>query len=259
MKQQYKTDGPESPDGTLWWHLKLTPGTKWQPYGGEKRLAAYLYFEAEVGDRFTMRELREGLGTDGVADDAEQLNRRLRALRPDDWIIRSYKDDHSLPPNTYRLEAVGTRVWLGERNPRDKVSKLTEKVVIERDGRRCVVCGVGAGEEYPGEPGSFARMTIGHRVPGARRGGASPDDLQTECAHHNEAARDVLPDPEDFDEVLPAVRALKRAELRDVRNWMAAGRRSRSKLDLAYDRVLKLRPSEKERMLEAIDDIIGDE
>lgn len=257
VNDEYDPDGPYAPDGTPWWNLTLTPGKK-QRYGGEKRLAAYLYFNVEVGEHFTMKQLREELGVDGVAENAEHLNRRLRNLRPDGWIITSYKDDRSLPVDTYRLDAIGTRVWLGERNLRDKVSKLTERIVMERDGRRCVVCGVGAGEEYPGQPGSVARMTIGHRVPGERLGGANPDELQTECAHHNEAVRDVLPDPEEYGEVLPAVRALKTSELRDMRSWLVAGRRSRSKLDLAYDRVLKLRPSERERMIQFLSATLGE-
>lgn len=251
------TDGPETLDGTPWWHVKIEPGTVKKRYGGERRISAYLYFNVDVGQQFTMRELRDELGTEGVAENAEHLNRRLRALRPDGWAITSNKDDRSLATDAYRLDSIGTRVWLGERSPRIKVSKVTERIVMERDGRRCVVCGVGAGEEYPGDPQSVARMTIGHRIPGERLGGASPDELQTECSRHNEPARDLLPDPEHFDEVLPAVRALPRADLREMRRWLAAGRRSRSKLDLAYDRVLKLRPSEREEMIKTLTRIIG--
>ena len=257
VKKIYATDGPEAPDGTPWWLLKITPGTRKSPYGGEKRISAYLNFNLELGEKFTMRQLREEMGTDGVAENAEHFNRRLRNLRPDRWVITSYKDDRGLAQDCYRLDAIGTRVWLGERTRRDKVSGPTQKSVMERDGRRCVICGVGAGESYPGEPDSVARMTIGHRIPGQRRGGASPDDLQTECARHNETARDLLPDPEEFDEVLPAVRALRRDELRQMRTWLVNGRRSRSKLDLAYDRVLKLRPSEQEKMIEKLSDMVG--
>jgi hypothetical protein len=226
-------------------------------FGGEKRIAAYLYFNVEVGETFTMRQLRESLGTDGVAESAEQLNRRLRALRPDDWVITSYKDDRTLPPDTYRLDALGTRVWLGERNDRDQVSGATERIVMDRDGRRCVICSVGAGEGYPGQPGSVARLTVGHRVPGARRGGASPDELQTECARHNETARDEHPDPERHDEVWPSVRGLKAVELRQMAGWLQAGRRGRTKLDIAYDRVLRLSPAERARVLADIERMLG--
>lgn len=250
-------DGSLAPCGTPWWLLTVTPGSK-RRFGGEKRLAAYLNFNVEVGETFTMRQLREALGADGVAESAEQLGRRLRALRPDDWVITSYKDDRTLPPDTYRLDAVGTRVWLCERNDRDQVSGATERIVIERDGRRCVICSVGHGEEYPGQPGSVARLTVGHRVPGARRGGASPDDLQTECARHNESTRDEHPDPERYDEVWPSVRGLKGAELRQMAGWLRAGRRGRTKLEIAYDRVLRLTPAERERVLEEIERIVGD-
>lgn len=257
VKEEFKTDGPVTHDGEFWWQVQTTPGMN-QKYGGEKRISAYLNFNVEVGETFTMRELRDELGADGVAEDAEQLNRRLRNLRPDDWVIPSYKDDRSLAPNTYRLEAVGTRVWLGERNKRDKVSATTRRLVLERDSHTCAVCAIGAGEEYDEYPGTFARMTMGHRVPGQRLGGASVDDLQTECAMCNEPIRDQLPDPETFDEVLPEVRGLKGSDLREIRTWLQVGRRSRSKTERIYGRVRRLGVADRVRMSEEISRILGE-
>jgi hypothetical protein len=87
VRDEFKTHGPESPDGTPWWLVRTTPGTRRQPFGGVKRIAAYLNFEVEVGEHFTMRQLRQELGQDGVAETAEHFNRRLRELRPDGWQI----------------------------------------------------------------------------------------------------------------------------------------------------------------------------
>jgi hypothetical protein len=40
-----------------WWKLQLTPGSK-RPFGGEKRIAAYLYFNVEVGETEALNNLR---------------------------------------------------------------------------------------------------------------------------------------------------------------------------------------------------------
>ena len=158
------------------------PGKR-QKFGGEKRLAAWLQFEREVGETFTMKDLRAALGAEGVPDNAEHLNRRLRELRKDDWEITSYQDDRSLPPDTYRLDAKGTRVWLGERNPRNTVSLAIRTMVIRRDGGRCKICGIGSNEPYHHEPGTNAVMTVGHITP-QERGGTN---------YHRQPARRVLP------------------------------------------------------------------
>lgn len=257
MKDEFKTDGPHSPDGTPWWQVRTTPGTQKQKFGGEKRLAAYLNFNVAVGDTFTMRQLRQELGAGGLAEDAEHLNRRLRRLRPDGWGITSNKDDRSIPSDTYRLDAIGTRVWLGERNRASTISDLVRRQVLERDDHTCVVCGVRAGEEYDDLPGKFARLTAGHRVPGQRQGGATLDELQAECSRCNETVRDRIGNPETYAEVLPEVRGLKSSELKDLRKWLAAGQRTRSKTEQVHARIRRLAPSERVRMTETINRIIG--
>jgi hypothetical protein len=232
----------------------MVPGTR-QKFGQEKRLAAWLWFTADIGDHFTMKDARAALGED-APESAEHLNRRLRNLRPDDWVITSYKDDRTLPADTYRLDAKGTRVWLSERNARSAVSQATRRLVFDRDGSRCQVCGVGDGEEYPGEPGTKARMTIGHRVPQERGGSDDPDNLRTECARCNEPLRHEAEDPENYDEVFAVVRRLKNEELRSLLTWLQAKQRTRSRLDEVYDRARKLSASEQERMIETLRQMI---
>src|SRR4051812_23288321 len=62
--------------------------------------------------------------------------------------IPSNADDRTLPVGTYRLEKKGWHPGLGEREKEDGISNGKRRRVIERDGRRCVVCGVGSGEPY---------------------------------------------------------------------------------------------------------------
>jgi hypothetical protein len=40
-------------NGVPWWKLTVTPGGRAR-FGGEKRLAAYLWFNVRVGGTFTM-------------------------------------------------------------------------------------------------------------------------------------------------------------------------------------------------------------
>lgn len=194
-----------------WWKLRIAPGTK-RSFGGERRLAAYLYFNVDIGGTFTMRQLREALGEEDTPEQAEHLNRRLRNLKPQGWRFRSYKDQYGQAMDEYVLEEKGNKLWLGERTRRSTISAALKRQVYERDHNRCVICGVGAREPYPGEPGTEARLTVGHRTAEARYGEASLDNLQTECARCNEPARDTPPNPEVLGEVMAAVKQLGRRE-----------------------------------------------
>lgn len=256
VQETFDSDSPFAPDGTLWWRLERHPHRN-QVFGGERRLAAYLWFELQVGDTFTMRQLRAELGDGVVPKNDEHLNRRLRELRKDEWILHANRDDPSLRTDEYRLVAKGRRVWLGERRIRDKVSKKTARIVFDRDDSRCVICGVGAGEGYPGEPGTRAKLTIGHRIPGARLGGADPDNLRTECSRCNEPVRDQMPDPESYDEVITEIRSLPRADAEKLRQWLIRGERTRSKLDLAYGRARRLSTSERRQLVEELNKRTG--
>jgi 5-methylcytosine-specific restriction endonuclease McrA len=256
MTEMKGEGSPYAPNGVEWWKLEKHIGTN-RPFGAELRLAAWLWFNADAGDTFTMKQLRVALGDGVVPNDAEQLNRRLRALRPDEWEITSYKDDRSLPPDTYRLQAKGLRIWEVKRTPKNTISQRTKRIVYDRDGSRCQVCGVGDGESYPGEPGTAARLTVGHRIPKERGGSDDIDNLRTECARCNEPMRHEAPDPETFREVLAEVRTLKTEELRSLLHWLQAGERTRSKLDKAYDRARKLSDNERTQMISAVSGILG--
>lgn len=138
----------------------------------EPSIAAYLWFEVKTGDKFTMRQLRDALGEhDPNAD--EHLNRRLRTLRQRGWELPSYKDRPGLKPDEYLLVKKGDRLRLGEGKRPPAISQRARRIVLDRDGNRCVICGIGAGEPYP-EDGKPARMTIGHRTAGARLLNATP-------------------------------------------------------------------------------------
>lgn len=242
-----------APNGVLWWELVTHPGKKME-YGAELKICAWLAFNRPIGTTFTMRELRAALGSD-VANDDEHLNRRLRQLRSrDGWVIPSNKDDGSIPVGTYKIQTVGWHPGLG--TPRASSNNISESVkrrVLERDGRRCRVCNVGSGEEYPGKPGSSAVMTVGHRIANAHGGSSSDlDNLQTECKPCNEPSRQEIRVPKSLQEVLPDVTNLKRPEKARILSWLLAGQRSRDKLDVVYDDTRRLSPTERAELIEKL-------
>ncbi|WP_225447602.1 HNH endonuclease [Streptacidiphilus sp. PB12-B1b] len=211
-----------------------------------------------------MRELRSALGSD-LEGSSEHLNRRLRELRDAGWEIPSNKDDRQLPPDTYRVEVKGAKLWIDEERAAQQAfrpSQRVRRIVLDRDGSRCRVCGIGVGESYPGEPNAKARLTIGHRVPQERlrsRGAADDiDNWRTECSRCNETVRNELPDPEQYDEVVAEIRQLRTAELRQLSSWMQSGERSRSRLDQAYDRARNLSHNEREQLMSYLQRTLGE-
>jgi hypothetical protein len=246
-----------APNGILWWKLKKYPGKR--NYGGERKIAAYLAFNVKIGGTFTMANLRAAIGEDDVPDKAEHLNRRFRRLRQDGWEMPTNKDDASLPVGTYRLDRIGWHPGLGQERPQaDNVSQATIRRVLERDGRRCVVCGVGSGEPYPNEPGTRAVLTAGHRKSRDSLGSSKDlNNLQAECKHCNETVREELRDPETLDDLIRDVRRLKSAEKQRLLQWMDLGYRTRDLLDEVHDRARALSPSERNELVERLQGMLG--
>jgi hypothetical protein len=233
-------------NGVLWWELETWPGKK-QRFGGERKMAAWLAFELDTGDIFTMRQVREALGNDAVPNSQEHLNRRLRALREDGWMLTTNQHDKSLGSGKYRLDAKGWHPGLGPRPRSETISRNMERAVFERDGYRCVICGVGRGEPYPGQPETVASITVGHRQARAHQGSAKDmDNLETQCALHNETVREEFL-PKSLDAVLEDLSRLRRRdELEKLETWLSQGYRSRDRLDRVYDEIRTLSPRDQD-------------
>lgn len=256
-------DESTAPDGTPWWDLTVQPGTQKKPFGQERRLAAWLWFNKEIGDTFTMRELRGALGPD-IAESSEHLNRRLRELRKCDWVIPSQRNDATLSQDEYRLQEKGGKIWLdGERIKYEKFnpSARIRRLVMEQDGSRCRICGLGVDDKYF-EDSSPVRLTIGHLVPQERlKSRGARDDLnnwRTECSRCNETVRDEIPDPERYDEVLAGLKRLTLAEAGELLNWMRRGERPRSRVDQAYDRARKLPAKDRAALIDHLAKRVGE-
>ena len=244
----YPTDA-YAPDGTtLWWELDVWPNMPTRKFGAERKIAAWLAFNVGVGETFTMPELRDAIG-DGVPNTDEHLNRRLRRLRPDGWDLLTTKDDASLPSGVYRVDSRGWSPADGDRPRGNQIPDDVRRRVLDRDHRRCVVCGVGSNENYPNESGATASLTVGHRIPGSQ-GGSSRDanNLQAECKRCNEPVRDALRSPETLSELRPDVVNMRSVDAKKLNSWLTAGQRLRDRVDAVYDRARFLSSGELEEL-----------
>jgi hypothetical protein len=193
-----------------------------EKYGGRNRVANWLSEEIKQGSVFTKNQLREALP--GI----EQIDRRMRDLRPLGWIIRTYKDMATLAPNELFLERIGDRVWEPDYRPPRVVgiSAAIRRAVYEGDGRKCMVCGIDFGTEYPDLPGTKARPTIGHWLPKERGGTDDISNLRAECHRCNETARNLTAQPVDVELLKRQLQELPRTEKEQLASWMLAGRRT---------------------------------
>lgn len=115
--------------------------------GGKRRVALWLAAEVGEGGAFTKASVRQAFP--GV----EQIDRRMRDLRTEGWVIATYREDRSLAPDELRLVAIGGHVWVKGYVSKARVA-LNERernTILSRDMWTCRFCGVGAGNIYPDE------------------------------------------------------------------------------------------------------------
>src|SRR3954471_6605661 len=97
------------------------------------RVALWLHSHVKVGGTFTKAQLREAF------PNVEQVDRRMRDLRPEGWEILTFQEDRSLEPDELRLKTIGGRVW--ERGYRSKakaaVSDRERQAAFLADDYQC--------------------------------------------------------------------------------------------------------------------------
>ena len=129
----------------------------WRSFRAGGRIRVALWLRSEVGTHgvFTKSQLREAFP--GV----EQIDRRMRDLRPDGWVIATYQEDRSLSVEELRLVTEGAPVWeqgFRSRNPKPITSKQRRSTFLA-DNFMCVYCGISGGEPYPEDPVQTAKLT----------------------------------------------------------------------------------------------------
>jgi 5-methylcytosine-specific restriction endonuclease McrA len=242
------SDEAISPSGQHWWEPGATGFTGKRKLGVEPRTAAWLRFHVAVGETFTVSDIREGVGgNDGFLTD-EHAQRRLRRLREYGWQFPSKKHARELGVEGYRLDKYGWWPGEGPKPRKNSVSAAVRRRVLERDGNRCQICGVGAGEPYPGEPETKAAMTVGHVRPNAFGGSSDESNLRAECSRCNEPARTATEPPQSLETVVALYQNLKTSEQSRISQWVAQGHRGRDRVDELYDRIRMLSPGDRDQV-----------
>lgn len=212
--------------------------------GARTRAALWLADQVGEGGIFTKQALRDAI------PDREQVDRRVRDLRPAGWIIHTYRDRASLRPNELLLEQIGQPVWEEEHRGAGlrKVSDKLRRQVFERDKFRCCRCGIGAGEEYLEGNGEIARLTLGHVLSHKSGGAATVDNLLTECARCNETVKHLSEAQLTREQVQDRITELKKDEKRALLTWMENNRRSFSPLEDIWAQYRQLPGSERDKV-----------
>ncbi|MEV6181213.1 HNH endonuclease [Streptomyces sp. NPDC052015] len=198
--------------------------------GTRVRVALWLRDEVGEGETFKKQALRAAI------PGSEQVDRRMRDLRPAGWVIKTYRDKPSLKADELFLEKIGLPVWDQEHRAAGlrQISSRTRRRIYERDGHMCRRCGVAAGEAYPDEPGSRARLTLGHVNPHKSGSGAGPADLITECARCNESVGHLTGPQMTREQVWDRIKELPVRNKRELLSWMTVDSRAQSATERAW-------------------------
>jgi len=158
------------------------PDWRTSKVGTRVRVALWLHTEVGAGGAFTKAKLRDAF------PNVEQIDRRMRDLRPEGWVIATYREDRSLSSDELRLVREGGPVWERGYRPRQG-SAVTDKerqAIFAADNYTCAYCGINGGECYPDDALRTAKLTLSRVTP--LSGG--PPQLLTACDRCHVAARD---------------------------------------------------------------------
>jgi hypothetical protein len=141
--------------------LMTVPDWRTTRKGAKVRVALWLHTEIGPGGSFTKQQLRNAFPS------VEQIDRRMRDLRPEGWIIATYREDRSLSVDELRLVSEGEPVWEPGYRSRQQtaVPDKERKAIFSADNYSCVYCGIGGGEVYPDEPLRTAKLMLARLEP----------------------------------------------------------------------------------------------
>ena len=191
----------------------------WRHMRAGARVRVALWLQAEVGEGgvFTKAQLRSAFPS------IEQIDRRMRDLRAEGWVIATYREDRSLAVDELRLKTIGGRVWeRGYKSRTDGAISDTErrKTLAADRTRDCRICGAAAGEAYPDDPSRSARLTV------QRTTGPSGSEMRTRTVCDRcRAGESAGLEPEQEDALIAQIASLPEDAGVRLRSWMTVGRR----------------------------------
>jgi hypothetical protein len=118
-----------------------------RPEGTMVKIARWLLAEVGPGSIFTKADLRDAFP--GV----QQVDRRMRDLRPFGWVIATNREDAALAPHELRFVSPGQPVWESRKRDADAEASPKErrKALLEA-GYMCGLCGICAGQIFAVKP-----------------------------------------------------------------------------------------------------------
>ena len=143
--------------------LMTVPNWRTSSKGSRTRAALWLHTEVKPGGSFTKQQLRDAF------PNVEQIDRRMRDLRAEGWVIATYREDRSLSADELRLVAEGGPVWEDSYRSRQQggVTDKNRQAVFAADNYSCVYCGISGGEAYPDDALRTAKLTLARvKTPG---------------------------------------------------------------------------------------------
>lgn len=211
----------------------------WQTFKGgtRSRVALWLLSEVGPGGVFTKADLRQAFP--GV----EQVDRRMRDLRADAWVIENYRVDRSLASDELRLVTIGGSVWDKAYRSRSNVrpSAKERQETLLADGFACTTCGISGGEAFPDDAIRTAKLSVTRQQ--------YPDNgthLTTQCDRC--LAGPTSPDLRDL---IDRVEKLDSQDAAVLANWMKNGRRPIRPIDIIWAHSRGLGPDQ-QASLEAL-------
>lgn len=181
------------------------------------RIALWLRDVVREGNVFTKAQLREAFP--GV----EQVDRRMRDLRPHHWRIDTARDDVRLSREQLRFVTMGAPVWDGRgRAVQDTISAKERRRTFAADSFACVLCGISPGERYTDAPALTAKLRAVRREGGG---------LATECDRCWAGRSEKAPSLQD---VIARIDGLSQPRRLAFAAWCAADEREQDPAAVAW-------------------------
>jgi len=161
------------------------PTAKARRIGARARLRTY--FSQNVGRVLTNKELAEAAGS------VTEWARRVRELRSQEGMdIQTQHDRTDLRPGEYVLVSLEPRPAFSASVPPAQRARI-----LHRNGMTCQLCGAGAGEPDPYDPGKRVRLQVDHIVPMSEGGTNEDDNLRALCSACNEGRSNLQIEPSE--------------------------------------------------------------